>query len=62
MLLVEECFTAEDGHFLEEPCAAASRGRRDNFPGWLGGMIACVRMVNPPRGSELLEMFNRVRG
>jgi RNA-directed DNA polymerase len=41
---------------------AANRGRRDNFPDWLGGMIAYVAMVHPARGQELKEMFQRVRG
>ncbi len=42
--------------------AAANRGRRDNFPEWLGGMIAYVQMVHPERGAALQEMFRRVRG
>jgi retron-type reverse transcriptase len=41
---------------------AANREGRENFVDWLGGMIAYVSMVNPGRGRELREEFDRVTG
>ena len=41
---------------------AANREGRDNFVDWLGGMIAYVSMVNPGRGRELREQFDRIAG
>jgi RNA-directed DNA polymerase len=41
---------------------AANREGRENFVDWLGGMIAYVSMVNPDRGRELREEFDRVTG
>jgi hypothetical protein len=41
---------------------AANREGRENFADWLGGMIAYVSMVNPGRGRELREEFDRVTG
>jgi len=40
--------------------AAQNRDRRDNFPHWVGGMIAYVQMVNPDKGRRLREQFAKV--
>lgn len=41
---------------------AANREQRPNFVEWLGGMIAYVSMVNPYRGAQLRDEFDRLAG
>jgi retron-type reverse transcriptase len=41
---------------------AANREQRENFPDWLGGMIAYVTMVNPNKGRLLAREFEQIRG
>jgi retron-type reverse transcriptase len=43
-----------------EGLAAQNREQRDNFEGWVGGMISYVQMVNPGRGQKLRAAFEKL--
>lgn len=39
---------------------ASTRAQRENFVGWLEGMIAYTRMVNPEKGLKLQQQLEQL--